>query len=76
MPRLELPSCLESLRLKKAFWKTKRLKGYSKSKKISRPLLGERLVEMDKITSEDLGVLLKKFKKDSKNRKNKSKSRS
>jgi hypothetical protein len=52
--------------------KNKEVESYSKAK-ISRPLLGNVVVEMNKITSEDPDVLIKKFKKASKNRKDKSK---
>ena len=60
------------LAVEKGFLKNKEVESYSKTK-ISRPLLGEILVEMNKTTNEDLDVLLKKFKNASKNRKNKSK---
>ena len=53
--------------------KNKEVERLLERQKISRPLLGEILVEMNKITSEDLDVLLKKFKKASKNRKHKNK---
>jgi len=41
--------------------KNKEVERLLERQKVSRPLLGEILVEMNKITSEDLDVLLKKF---------------
>jgi hypothetical protein len=60
------------LAVEKGFLKNKEVERYSKAK-ISRPLLGEILVEMNKITSKDPDFLIKKFKNSSKNRKDKSK---
>jgi hypothetical protein len=63
------------LAVEKWFSKDEDVEKLLEKQKIRRPLRGKILVEINKITREYLEVLLKKFKKVSKNRKDKSKSR-
>jgi hypothetical protein len=57
----------------KGFLKNKKFERLLEKQKISRPLLGEIRFKMNQLTSDDLDVLLKKFKTVSENRKDKTK---
>jgi hypothetical protein len=56
------------LAVEKGFLKNKDVERLLDKQKISRPLIGAILVEMNRITSEDIDVLFKEFKNTSKNK--------